>query len=231
VGSFNYTEVWGTGGLKEKMLQIGNNNFSSHGDLSRFIQEKTAEAELLQNVIGAKAHETGVEIGSGAGVHTKYFAERSSFLYTLDVTDNFYDLFLTIAGSVPNVRRIRKDFFPLMSEIPRASVDYVFSSSVFCHLHVYDIYLYFEEIAKVLKPGGRFFVNYQNADNCEFNEFFMMFLNGYQSNGRFEPIYPSQMQFHSNDYFKQVSRKFGFSIAHERIEGTYSAFVFTRNGE
>jgi SAM-dependent methyltransferase len=184
---------------------------------------------VLQGVIRAQPDETGVEIGSGAGVHTKFFAGQSKFLYTIDVTDNFVELFSAITNGCPNVRRIRKDFFPFMDEIPMASVDYVFSSSVFCHLHIYDIFLYFEEIARVLKPGGRFFVNFQNADNCEFDDFFRVYPENYKNIRRLEPIYPSQMQFHSNQYFRQLAHKFGFSIGHEAIVSTYSEFLFVRN--
>jgi len=225
-GTYDYQDIWGTGDLKAKLLQIGNNTFHNDGDLEKVIEEKTAEARVLQAIIQARPEETGVEIGSGSGVHTRYFAGLSKFLYTVDVTDNFLDLFEQITRGIPNIQRIRRSFFPMMEEIDAASVNYVFSTSVFCHLHIYDIYLYFEELARVLKPGGRFYVNFQNADNLEFDDFFHAFLENYRRGGVFRPIYPSQMQFHSEKYFKHLAARYGFSMAHQRVAGTYSEFVF-----
>ena len=222
--SNSYAQAWGADDLRTKLSQIGSNQFAEHGDWSRFVEEKTAEAEALQAVLQAQTHETGVEIGSGTGVHAAYFAQRSTFLTTLDVTDGFLDLFGAVTEGIPNLRRIRSDFFPMMGEFADGSIDYIYATSVFCHLHIYDVYLYFEEIARVLKPGGRFYVNYQN----DFDTFFMTLFENYRRKTGFEPIHPGQMQFHSNAYFFNLAKKFGMTVAHERIEGTYSELMFRK---
>lgn len=225
---YHAPNVWGTGDIRTRLIQIGSNGYWKHGNFDEFVNEKIAEAGCLQSVLQVTPLEVGVEIGSGTGVHARYFAERSKFLYTIDITDNFLDLFAVATEGISNIRRIRKSFFPMMSEVGPESVDYVYATSVFCHVHVYDIYLYFEEIARVLKPGGRFWVNYQNADNCTFDEFYQTFLENYRKTGIFSPIYPAEMQFHSNEYFRRTAARFGLGIAHERIEGTYSEFMFRK---
>jgi SAM-dependent methyltransferase len=223
-----YSEVWGNGSLREQLIQIGNNAFSVHGDLDRFVEEKTREAQYLQSVLRAKADETGLEIGCGVGVHTRFLAARSRFLHAVDVSDRWLELFTRITEGVPNIRRTRSDFFPFLAAIPDASIDFAFSSSVFCHLHVYDIYLYFEELVRVLKPGGRFYVNFQNADHGDFGEFFMQYVEMYRRSGRSEPIYPGQMQFHSHAYFKRLGRRMGLRVRRERIAGSLSEILYVK---
>ena len=223
-----YAKAWGTDDLRTKLLQIGNNHFGEHGDIDRFIAEKNHEADGIQSLLQVESHEHGVEIGSGTGVHAAYFARRSASLTSFDVTDGFLELFEAITSGVPNLRRIRKDFFPVMDALADASIDYVYATSVFCHLHIYDLYLYFEEIGRVLKSGGRFYVNYQNADNVNFDAFYMTFLENYRQKSGFEPIHPGQMQFHSNAYFDMLADRFGMETANRRDIGTYSDRIFVK---
>lgn len=226
--SNQYADAWGNRDLKTNLIQIGNNHFSEHGDLAEFAAEKIAEAEAIQSALKVQSDEVGVEIGSGTGVHAAFFAGHSKFLTSFDVTDGFLELFKKFTADTPNLRRIRKDFFPMMDSLEDNSIDYVYSTSVFCHLHIYDIYLYFEEIARVLKPGGRFFVNYQNADNQAYDDFFQMFLENYRGKSGFEPIHPGQMQFHSNAYFFNLGKRFSMQPIHERIVSTYSELIFAK---
>lgn len=229
--SNSYEQAWGNSDLATNLIQIGNNSFAEHGDLSAFVAEKINEAESIQGYLQVRADEVGVEIGSGTGVHAAYFAEKCAHLTSFDITDGFLELFESFTSNSTNLRRIRKDFFPIMEELADASVDYVYATSVFCHLHIYDVYLYVEEIARVLKPGGRFYVNYQNADNLEFDDFFQVFLGTYRVKTGFEPIHPGQMQFHSNAYFFNLAERFGLTATHKRIVGTYSELILSKNAE
>lgn len=228
--SWEYKDAWGTPdlGLEDVMAQIGDNRFAEHRDLEAVRQEKLRSAAVLQSRLEAQPHEVGLEIGSGLGIHTAYFAERCARIYTVDVTRGFEEHFERYCGQRPNVGRIVGDFFPVMREIPDGTVDFAFSSAVFCHLHVYDVYLYFEEISAKLKPGGRFYVNLQSADAMDFGPFFMSFLEAYRRQGRFTPIHPGQMQFHSAEYFRRLAQRFGLEVAHELRSGNYVEFVFRK---
>ncbi len=224
----SYEQAWGGFDLKTNLIQIGNNHFSEHGELSKFFEEKIAEAEGINQFLQVQSHEAGVEIGSGTGVHAAYFAQRCRYLTSLDVTNGFLELFEMATQDTPNLRRVRKDFFPMMDDIADESIDYVYATSVFCHLHIYDVYLYFEEIARVLKPGGRFYVNYQNAENVDFDGFYKIFLDDYRAKSGFEPIHPAQMQFHSNAYFLNLAERFNLDVPHERIVGSYSELILKK---
>ena len=228
--SWEYKDAWGGAGLglDDVMAQIGDNRFADHHDLEAVRQEKLRSAAVLQSRLEVRPHEVGVEIGSGLGIHTAYFAERCARVYTVDVTRGFEEHFARNCGPRPNVVRIVSEFFPVMGAIPDGTLDFAFSSAVFCHLHVYDVYLYFEELSAKLKPGGRFYVNLQSADQMDFGPFFLQFLEAYRGQGRFTPIHPGQMQFHSSEYFRRLGRRFGLEVDHELLAGTYAEFVFRR---
>jgi len=228
--SWEYGDAWGPPGLEvgDLMAQIGDNSFAEHHDLEAVRAEKLRSAAVLQARLDVRPHEVGLEIGTGLGIHTAYFADRCARIYTLDVTRGFEEHFGRNCGGRANVVRIVSEFFPVMREVADGSLDFAFSTAVFCHLHVYDLFLYFEELSAKLRAGGRFYVNLQSADEMDFGPFFMQFLAGYRNQGRFTPIHPGQMQFHSSEYFRRLARRFGMEVAHELRSGTYAEFVFRK---
>jgi hypothetical protein len=98
---------------------------------------------------------------------------------------------------------------------------------VFCHLHVYDVYLYLEEISRKLRAGGRVYVNFQNA-NFGPGPFFRIFLDHYRANAMFAPIAPAEMQFHSNEFFESTAEVMGLTVTHRRVVDSYSEYIWTK---
>lgn len=223
-------DIWGhtAATLGERLIQIGDNSFHEHGDYEKYIAEKREQAATLDERIKPQSHEIGLEIGSGTGVHTLHFAERSKHVFTTDVSDGYSDLFYQTTKGRLNISYTVRPFFPMFPNVEDGSADYGWSSAVFCHMHVYDIYLYFEELSKKLKSGGRFYVNFQNSESGP-NEFFMAFLENYRSGGQFTPIQPAQMQWHSNLYFEKLAEHMGFLIGSKTVIGSYSEYIFTRS--
>ena len=225
-----YSRVWGhLADPRNAMIQIGNNKFAEHGSIERMVEEKLEAAELVFQRLAARRSDHVLEIGSGLGIHTAFFAERTSRVYTVDVSDGFAEYFDRFCGDRQNVTRIVGAFFPMLSGIEDAALDCGFATAVFCHLHVYDIALYFEELKSKLKPGARFYVNFQNSDNFELTNLFTQYLETYRSGGRFVPIQPGQMQFHSREFFRAVGMKHDLLVAYERTVGSYTEMLFQRN--
>jgi len=222
-------DVWGhtASDLAERLVQIGDNRFSEHGDYAQYIQEKEEQARQLNDRIQAQPHEIGLEIGSGTGVHTKYFASLSRHVFTVDVSSGYSDLFFETTRGILNISYQVRSFFPMFPNVEDGSADYGYSSAVFCHMTVYDIYLYFEELGRKIKSGGRFYLNYQNADHGP-TPIFMHFVEEYRRGGEFTPIAPAQVQFHSNGFFENVADHHGFSIGTKTVIEGYSEYIFLR---
>jgi cyclopropane fatty-acyl-phospholipid synthase-like methyltransferase len=229
IDEVEYSRVWGHfADDRRTMIQIGNNKFAEHGSMERMVEEKLEAAEHIFQGLAATRSDHVLEIGSGLGLHTAFFAERTSHVYTVDVSDGFTEHFDRFCGDRQNVTRIVSAFFPMLSGIQDAELDCAFATAVFCHLHVYDVALYFEELKAKLKPGGRLYVNFQNSDNFELTNPFTWYLEAYRSGGRFVPIRPSEMQFHSREFFRAIGMKHDLLVAYERTAGSYTEMVFHR---
>lgn len=223
-------DIWGhtATDLASQLVQIGNNSFAEHGDYGRYVAEKVREAESINEVLRVQPHEAGMEIGSGTGVHAKYFAERSRHLHSFDVSSGFSTLFRQHTADQPNLSYHIKNFFPMFEVVPDGTIDYCYSTSVFCHLNVYDVYLYFDEVSRKLRSGGRLYVNFQNA-NFGPGSFFQVFLGQYLARGEFTPIPPAEMQFHSNEFFERTAEAVGMAASSRRVVESYSEYVFRKN--
>lgn len=223
-----YGKVWGRfSNDRDTMIQIGNNRFLEHGSFDRLIEEKREAARPIAEKLHIKSSDRVLEIGTGLGIHTSYFAERACFVYTVDVSEGFADYFARFCGERANIKRIVRPFFPMLPDILDGELDVAFSTAVFCHLHVYDIALYFEELGNKLKVGGRLYVNFQNSDNSDFSVF-SRYLETYRSGGTATPIRPGQMQFHSREFFRSIGKEHGLIVSSEDTHGSYTEMVFER---
>jgi cyclopropane fatty-acyl-phospholipid synthase-like methyltransferase len=212
------------------MLQIGTNSFHSDGDLEKLFNDKIQIADGLREKLKVTSSETMLEIGTGLGIHAKYFAEICELIYTVDVSNGFQEYFHKYCSCFKNVRRIINQFFPMMDEIPNESVDCAFSMAVFCHLHVYDIMLYLQEIQTKLRVGGRFFVNFQNSDNYHLDTPFMESVASYSASKHFQPIQVAQLQYHSRDFFRAAGMRVGLAVVYESTKASYTELMYRKVG-
>ena len=214
--------------IERKLQQIGNNSYDAHDDLRKVIDEKIPLANKINHLLRVTKDETGIDIGCGIGIHAVYFANLCKNLYAIDITDNFLDLYNEVVQNVPNITRMVSANFPMFARIPDESIDFAYSSAVFCHLNVYDTYLYFEELSTKLKPGGRFYVNFQNSDHLDFGDSFDVFISNYKNGGTMRPIPVTGLQLHGHGYFIAVGRKFAMDVRYEAINNGYSEMVLVR---
>jgi SAM-dependent methyltransferase len=220
--------AWGYLPLRETMIQIGNNTFHKEGNLDKVIEEKMGQARWIDKKLHVEPSDVVLEIGPGLGIQTKYFGDKAHLVYAVDVSDGFKELFDKFCGTHPNVRRIVKTFFPMLTEIADGEIDCGYAIAVFCHLHVFDIFLYLEEISQKLKKGGVFFLNYQNSDNGHLGDLFQSSLSEYRNGEFFRPVHVAQMQFHSRAFFRSVGLKVGLSIIHEETHQSYTEMTFLK---
>ena len=105
-GEMEYSRVWGhLADPRNTMIQIGNNKFAEHGSIERMVEEKLEAAELVFERLAAKRSDQVLEIGSGLGIHTAFFAERTSRVYTVDISDGFSPSISTVFAVIGRTSR------------------------------------------------------------------------------------------------------------------------------
>ena len=120
----------------------------------------TAEVTIqwLEASVGIKPDDVILEIGCGIGRVGQVLAPRCKHWIGCDVSPNMLKFARQRLASFNNVSFVEISGFDLRP-IPDASVDLVYCTVVFMHLDEWDRYNYVLEAYRVLRPGGRVFVD------------------------------------------------------------------------
>jgi ubiquinone/menaquinone biosynthesis C-methylase UbiE len=125
-------------------------------------KDKEERAAWLANQLGLNKNFNVLEIGSGMGFTSKHIAKRVKHLYCCDISDSFLENAREECKANSNISFAKieatqnlpfsEDFF-----------DVIYSDAVFIHLNLYDIFWYFSEFKKVIKPCGIVWFNIMNT--------------------------------------------------------------------
>jgi ubiquinone/menaquinone biosynthesis C-methylase UbiE len=129
---------------------------------------------VLSGYFNLGPDQTILEIGCGVGRVGKELAPKIKRWIGCDVSSNMLGHAARRLEGISNVDLVQISGYDL-KPIPDASVDSVYCTVVFMHLHEWDRYAYVCEAFRVLKPGGRFFCD--NA-NLAHEDGWKMFLAG-----------------------------------------------------
>jgi ubiquinone/menaquinone biosynthesis C-methylase UbiE len=108
--------------------------------------------------VGIKPDDRVLEIGCGIGRVGQVLAPCCQQWIGCDVSPNMLRHAQQRLAAFANVRFIQLSGYDLQP-IPDASIDVVYCTVVFMHLDEWDRYNYILEACRVLKPGGRIFVD------------------------------------------------------------------------
>jgi SAM-dependent methyltransferase len=150
-----YKSVWNTLGDTEsraKLHVIGSEreeDFAATGAETR---------DILANTVGIRPDDTFLEIGCGVGRVGQVLAPLCRQWIGCDVSGNMIAHATRRLQAFPNVRLVEISGYDL-KPIPDASVDVVYCTIVFMHLDEWDRYNYVLEAARILRPGGRVFID------------------------------------------------------------------------
>jgi len=113
---------------------------------------------LLQKYSSPRSH--ALEIGSGGGRITSRAVELFQHVHAADISS---EMLRQCQRTLPhkNVSYHKLDGFTLR-EFPDSSIDLVFSHDVFVHFSSLQLYPYFREIKRVLRPSGLALISFYN---------------------------------------------------------------------
>jgi ubiquinone/menaquinone biosynthesis C-methylase UbiE len=114
--------------------------------------------QILESTVCIRSDDTILEIGCGVGRVGQALAPVCRQWIGCDVSSNMLEHTRKRLQSFPNVKLVEISGFDL-KPIPDASVDLVYCTIVFMHLDEWDRYNYVLEARRVLRPGGRIFID------------------------------------------------------------------------
>ena len=148
--------------------QVWTNLSQTEGDAKIWVQGSEDEALMvesagnelkrLQSMVGVNKTDDMLEIGCGVGRVGKVLAPICKTWTGCDVSANMLTYAAKRLQAFSNVRFVELsgyDLKPVASE----SMDVIYSTVVFMHLSEWDRYNYIEDAHRVLRPGGRLYVD------------------------------------------------------------------------
>lgn len=133
-------------------------NVAGSVDEAHFESTGRYTAQLLTRFADIKPTDVVLEIGCGVGRVGKILAPTCAKWIGTDVSGNMLKYAKQRLGPVPNVELIEISGIGL-PEIASESIDVVYCTVVFMHLLEWDRYRFILEAFRVLRPGGRCWVD------------------------------------------------------------------------
>ena len=130
-------------------------------DETAFDVSGAGTTEFLLKNVGIEPKDVVLEIGCGVGRVGKHLAPRCARWIGCDVSPNMLKFAAERLRDLPNVEFIElagNDLRPIAD----GSIDVVYSTVVFMHLESWDRYAYVKEAQRVLRPGGKLYVDNLN---------------------------------------------------------------------
>lgn len=184
--------------------------------------------EYAANLCNVTNNDVVLDLGSGCGFGTYWLAKRARQIYACDISPAYLSFASRECARLGNVafHLIKSRHLDFLG---KDSVDVICSISVFIHFNLYDIFWYFKEFCRVLKPGGRVFIDIADSDRLDFDHpgryetYFLQHSEDYQKNP--EGL-AGLMQWNSVKSVVRIASHLGFQNTFKSTgEDSYLVFV------
>lgn len=150
-----YKAVWNELASTEKSAKLHVIGSEDEKDFANTAIETVSELEAS---VGVNSTDVILEIGCGVGRVGAALAPRCKEWVGCDVSSGMLGHTARRLKDAKNVRLVEISGFDLKG-VDDASIDLVYCTVVFMHLDEWDRYGYVLEAKRVLKPGGRIFID------------------------------------------------------------------------
>jgi ubiquinone/menaquinone biosynthesis C-methylase UbiE len=152
---FQYKDVWNLAAANEDKAKGA---VSGSTDEAELLKTGHMTKDLLQRVVGIRLTDVILEIGAGVGRCGVLIAPLCREWIAADVSENMLVHLKRRLAHLPNVRTVALNGYDL-SGVPSSSIDVVYCTVVFMHLDEWERFSYVRESFRVLKPGGRIYID------------------------------------------------------------------------
>ena len=145
---------------EKKVLKQAYNNFAEHRDQTDLAPWKQAERMQFLARMQQENRRTLLEIGAGPGRDSLYFQQNGLNVTAIDFSEEMVRLCRN-----KGLQAYVMDFYRL--DFPHESFDAVFALNCLLHVPKAQLDLVFQQIRKVLKPKGLFFLGLYGGKSFE----------------------------------------------------------------
>jgi ubiquinone/menaquinone biosynthesis C-methylase UbiE len=174
-------------------------------------------ANVVADIAGIKSTDVVLELGSGCGFATYWFAQRAKHIHACDVSPAYLQFAKDECRDVRNITFHQIEPRSL-SALADNSIDVACSMAVFIHFNLYDIYWNFKELRRVMKPGARMWIDIADSESIELDnpntsaKYFLNHANSYNKNpGSISGL----MQWNSREAVVKMASHFSFKAVHK----------------
>jgi cyclopropane fatty-acyl-phospholipid synthase-like methyltransferase len=151
----DYKSVWNNLSTNRRDAVI---HVAGYDDEALLHEAAVGTVGCIEELVGIRPTDTILEIGCGVGRVASVLAPRVTTWIGCDVSKNMLQHARERLKLRPNTRLVEISGYDL-SPVADASVDVVYCTVVFMHLEEWDRWEYVREAFRVLKPGGRLWVD------------------------------------------------------------------------
>ncbi|MEO5823444.1 MAG: class I SAM-dependent methyltransferase [Vicinamibacteraceae bacterium] len=150
-----YAQVWDHVSQTEGAARIAVSGTDDGGEWAR---SGEATAGDVRDLAAVAAGDAVLEIGCGAGRVGRFLAPHCRHWTGGDVSPNMLHFAATALADLPNVSTVPLNGYDLAGVADR-SFDVVYCTGVFMHLDEWERFRYVLDARRVLRPGGRLYVD------------------------------------------------------------------------
>lgn len=150
-----YGQVWDEISQTEAAARVA---VSGTADDAEWARSGEATASDVKALAGITAGDDVFEIGCGAGRVGRFLAPMCRHWTGGDVSPNMRHFAAQALADLPNVSTVALNGYDL-SGVADRSMDVVYCTGVFMHLDEWERYRYVLDARRVLRPGGRLYVD------------------------------------------------------------------------
>ena len=156
----NYKAVWSALSENEASAKV---HVTGTEDEAELEESGIGTTKFLLENVGVDRSDVVLEIGCGIGRVGRELAPQCRKWIGCDVSAKMLTLAAERLREFPNVELVETSGYDL-KPIADLSIDLVYCTAVFMHLEQWDRYNYVEEAYRVLRAGGKLYVD--NVDLC-----------------------------------------------------------------
>ncbi len=200
--------------VRSILIGLIGSSFGEHPEerISEIRESRKAYADQAAKLVNLNNTDTVMDLGSGCGFGTYWLADIAKKVIACDISDAYLEFAKKQCTNKNNVQ-FNKIENTNLGFIPDHSVDKIISMSVFIHMNIYDIYYYFKEFARILKPHGLVCFDIADGDLLDFGAIGdreKHFLETASIYARKESHLSGLMNWNSEKSIVNIANKFGF---------------------
>jgi cyclopropane fatty-acyl-phospholipid synthase-like methyltransferase len=186
---------------------------------------KNYEANNINELIGFTKDDVVADLGSGCGFIARYIAPKVKTLHCLDIDNNFLEYCKIETATSANVAHHLIKYADL-SVLHDKQLTVIYSTALFIHFNLYDIYNYLAACYACLDTNGRVLFDFLDANRLNISsDLFKRHNQRYleDCSNLFTNVYWNDPQM-----VKRVSEQIGFAIEAEKIDNAQYFLVLRK---